>query len=48
MKDRQAQIIDKLSDRIALPNMSATRERELLTKLYDTLEEITGEVISAL
>lgn len=48
MKSKQAEIIEKLSDRIVLPNMSAAREKELLNKLYDTIEEIVADVIKGL
>jgi hypothetical protein len=48
MKDKQALITTMISDKVALPNMTAIRERELLTKLYDTIEEIVGGVIDGL
>lgn len=48
MKDKQAEIITKLSDRIAFPNMTDAREKELLNKLYDTIEEIVADVIKGL
>lgn len=48
MKSKQSEIIQTLSDKIALPNMSAMREKELLNKLYDTIEEIVGDILKAL
>lgn len=48
MKSKQTDIVVKISDKITLPNMSAIREKELLNKLYDTIEEIVSDVIKGL
>ena len=48
MQNNQDKIIQLLSDKIALLNLSEAREKELLTVLYDTIEEIVGTTIEGL
>jgi hypothetical protein len=44
----ESKIVNMISDRISLPNISAAKERELIKKLYDTLEEVVNEVLKAI
>jgi len=48
IRDEQEIVIRLISEKVSLPNLSAVKERELITKLYDTLEEVVGEILDTI
>lgn len=48
IQQEQSKITDLIASKVTLPNMSAAKERELITKLYDTFEEVISEVLNTI
>jgi hypothetical protein len=48
IKKEQEKITSLIAAKVKLPNMSLALEIELINKMYDTFEEVVGEVLDTL
>jgi len=48
IKKEQQKVTDMIVAKLTIPNMSAVKERELVTQLYDCFESVIGEVLDTL
>lgn len=48
IKNNQDKITDMIVAKINMSNITPVKERELVTKIYDSFEEVIGEVLDTL
>lgn len=48
LKDNQQRVIKLITDKIVFPNMTPAKEKDMLNKLYDSVEETFKTIIDGI